>query len=131
MKTTLIRICKLSERWDLDNFPRFPPQESCSWEIPKIDLKTTSIPEPLVQIQNNFTEMIHDEVLCQNCLNGFVLLKKMATKALDNKHIKMTSTPEPVVYIQNNFTEMFLIKIPALIAERSSSAEQDGCQSSR
>ena len=28
---------KMAERWDPDNFPRFPPQESCAWTIPEID----------------------------------------------------------------------------------------------
>ena len=38
LETVLIRICKWSKRRDPDNFPRFPPQELCAWEINEIVL---------------------------------------------------------------------------------------------
>ena len=67
----------------------------------------TSPPEPLVLIQNEFTEMFTMVPWYQNCANGSFLLDERAARALDKKCFKMTSPLEPLVLIQNKFTEMF------------------------
>ena len=77
--------------------------------LDKKHFETTSPPEPLGQIQNNFTEMFLIMPSAKKCLNGCAPPNKMAAaRTPDKKHFK-TTTPELLVQTQNNFTKMFLI----------------------
>ena len=51
------------------------------------NLKMTFSPEPLVQIQNNFTKLVSLDTLYQNCTNGSALLNKRAARAPDKKYL--------------------------------------------
>ena len=75
-------------------------------------LKRLSSPEPLTQVQNNFTELF---LLIP--YNGYALLNKKAARAPDKKYIKTAFPPEPLVQIQNNFTGFFLKKPSSNIAQ--------------
>ena len=56
-------------------------------QAPEI-FKTTSSPEPLIQIQNNFTEFVPHIILYQNFTNSFTPLNKRAgTRAPDKKYL--------------------------------------------
>ena len=66
------------------------------------------IPEPLVQIQNNFIELfLCMYTLYKNCTNCSASMNKRAARAPGKNYLEKTS-PEPLVQIQNNFTELFL-----------------------
>ena len=71
--------------------------------INKKYLKTVSSPERLVQIQNNFTEMLFLLPSAKFTLMG------IATRALDKTFIKLIPPHELLVKIKNVFTEIFLI----------------------
>ena len=80
------------------------------------------LPEPLIQIQNNFTElflMISMDMMAstKDCTNSFTQLNTGVARALDDKFLKITSSPEPLVQNQNNFTEMFLMMPSTTIAQ--------------
>ena len=75
-----------------------------------IYLQTESPPEPLVQIQNNFTESFLMMPSTQIAPN------KGAAGALDKKCHLMTFPTDPLVQIQNNFTEFFLVITSTKIA---------------
>ena len=67
-----------------------------------IIMQTTTLrqsPEPLVQIQNNFTELF-----LAMPSNGSAPLNKGTVRALDENCLLKTFRPEPLVQIQNNFT---------------------------
>ena len=48
-------------------------------------LKTQFPPDPVVQIENDFTELVPHDALYQNFTNGSDLLNKGAVRALDKK----------------------------------------------
>ena len=62
----------------------------------------TSPPEPLVQIQNNFTELF-----LMMASTNIAQPEKGAARALDNKYLQMKY--EPLVQNQNNFTEVVVL----------------------
>ena len=69
----------------------------------------TSPPEPLVRIQNNFTELFLILPSTSNCTNGSTPPSKGAARALDKKCLLMTFPPEPFIEKHNYFTELFLM----------------------
>ena len=68
--------------------------------------ETPSPIEPLVIIQNNFTEMYLILPSIRKGINGSALPSKMITRVVD-KYIskRHRSPPEQLVQIQNNFTQ--------------------------
>ena len=63
--------------------------------------------EPLVQIQNNFTEMFF-MMPYTKIAQMFFSAEKGVGIAIDKKYLQMES-PVPLVQNQNNFTEMVLM----------------------
>ena len=50
---------EMLERWDPDNFTRFPPQEWCAWTIPEIFLKLAIFID-ILQIRYKFGDLIFE-----------------------------------------------------------------------
>ena len=76
----------------------------------------TSPPEPLIQIQNNFTEMI----LMMPSTKLHKWLRSFEQRGSQSPILEISlnkSPPEPLVQIQNIFTEMFLIMPSTKIAQ--------------
>ena len=69
--------------------------------------RMTSLPEPLIQIQNNFTEMFLMMPFTKIAKWG-CSVEKGVSRDIDKKYLQMIS-PEPLVQNQNNFTEMDLM----------------------